>query len=89
MTREKLATILYGFARWENRDIGGSAELKGFYDAGCVSSWALGAVHWAVSVGIIGGSAENGRLMLLPDGSATRAQVATMLMRYMEAEGTE
>lgn len=89
VTREQLATILYRFARWENRDIGGSAELKGFYDAGCVSSWALDAVRWAVSVGIIGGSAENGRLMLLPDGSATRAQVATMLMRYMEAEGTE
>ena len=89
LTREQLATILYRFARWENRATGDRAELLDFYDAGFVSSWALDAVRWAVSAGIIGGSAENGRLLLLPDGSATRAQVAAMLMRYIEEGGTQ
>lgn len=89
VTREQLATILYRFASRENRDIGGRTELVDFYDADCVSSWALDAVCWAVSAGIIGGSAENGLLLLLPEESATRAQVAAMLMRYMEAEETK
>lgn len=89
VTREQLATILCRFAHWENRSTGGRADLLDFFDAGFVSSWALDAVRWAVSAGIIGGSAENGRLMLLPDGSATRAQVAAMLMRYIEEGGTQ
>lgn len=89
VTREQLATILCRFACWENRDTEGKADLLDFHDAGFVSSWALDAVRWAVSAGIIGGSSENGRLLLLPDGSATRAQVAAVLMRYIEEGETQ
>ena len=89
VTREQLATILYRFACWEKHNTGGRAELLSFHDAGFVSSWALDAVRWAISAGIIEGSKEIGRLMLLPDGNATRAQVAAMLMRYIEEGGTQ
>ncbi|MGM9553330.1 MAG: S-layer homology domain-containing protein, partial [Faecousia sp.] len=52
----------------------------GFPDSGKVSSWAKDAIQWAVAEQIINGS--DGKL--LPQGNATRAQVATILMRFIE-----
>lgn len=78
ITREQLAVILYRFA--------GAPEVKDasikFADAANVSAWAKDAVAWAVDEGILSGM-EDGTLA--PKGQATRAQVATILMRYEQS----
>ncbi len=79
ITREQLATML-----WRNAGTSGvSEDLIQFSDSGSVSDYALAAVRWAVANGILQGS--NGKLN--PKGSATRAQVAAMVMRYAERIG--
>lgn len=80
ITREQLATILYRYAKLKGYDTSKSASLKDFPDAGSVSGYALGAMQWAVAEGLITGM--SGRLN--PQGSATRAQAATILMRFMQ-----
>ena len=81
ITREQLATILYRYT--ENRGITDTSkhgDLSGFSDEKQISAYATDAVAWAVGEGLILGSEG----MLLPQGNATRAQVATILMRYIE-----
>ncbi|MDE7242920.1 MAG: S-layer homology domain-containing protein [Oscillospiraceae bacterium] len=79
ITREQLATML-----WRNAGSpGGTVELNQFSDSGSVSGYALSAVRWAVATGILQGS--DGKLN--PKGTATRAQVAAMVMRYGERIG--
>lgn len=80
ITREQLATILYRYAKQKGYDVSKSAALTGFSDADKVSGYAAEAMRWAVAEGLLQGS--NGKLN--PQGSATRAQVATILMRFME-----
>ena len=80
ITREQLATILYRYAKQKGYDVSKSAALTGFSDADKVSGYAAEAMQWAVAEGLLQGS--NGKLN--PQGSATRAQVATILMRFME-----
>ena len=80
ITREQLATILYRYAKQKGYDVSKSAALTAFSDADKVSGYAAEAMQWAVAEGLLQGS--NGRLN--PQGSATRAQVATILMRFME-----
>lgn len=77
ITREQLAAMLWRYAG--SPAAGGS--LTGFSDVGNVSGYATDAMRWAVSTGIIGGM---GNGTLAPQGKATRAQVATMLMRFTE-----
>lgn len=80
ITREQLATILYRYAKQKGYDVSKSAALAAFSDADKVSGYAAEAMQWAVAEGLLQGS--NGKLN--PQGSATRAQVATILMRFME-----
>ena len=80
ITREQLATILYRYAKQKGYDVSKSAALTAFSDADKVSGYAAEAMQWAVAEGLLQGS--NGKLN--PQGSATRAQVATILMRFME-----
>ena len=80
ITREQLATVLYRFARFCGFDISQKAELNVFPDAEQVSAFALEAMRWAAATGLIDGA--DGRL--LPQGKATRAQAATVLMRFIE-----
>ena len=80
ITREQLATILYRYAKQKGYDVSKSAALTGFSDADKVSGYASEAMQWAVAEGLLQGS--NGKLN--PQGSATRAQVATILMRFMQ-----
>lgn len=80
ITREQLAAILYRYAKQKGYDVSKSAALTGFSDADKVSGYAAEAMQWAVAEGLLQGS--NGKLN--PQGSATRAQVATILMRFME-----
>lgn len=81
ITREQLAVMLYRYAVSKGMVKGpATADLSVFADANSVSSYAVEAMQWAVSTGLIGGM--DGKLN--PQGSATRAQVATMLMRFAE-----
>ena len=81
ITREQMAAILYRYADGKGIDITARADLSGFPDAGQVSaSWALEPMQWAVAEKLIGGSDG----YLLPQGNATRAQVATILMRFIQ-----
>ena len=80
VTREELATFLYRYAKATGAGAGTSGSLSGFSDGGAVSGWASEAMQWAVGAGIIGGS--NGKLN--PSSPATRAEVATILMRFCQ-----
>ena len=80
LSREQLATFFYRFADFENPDpIEITGDLTGFTDAGQVASYATDAMKWAIGEGLISGTTET---TLSPKATATRAQVATILMRY-------
>jgi hypothetical protein len=72
---------LYRYAQWKGVDVSAAADLSVFADAGSVSDWAKSAAEWAVSVGLLQGRGEN---LLAPAGMATRAETATLLMRFIE-----
>ena len=80
ITREELAAMLYRYADSPAVGLPELAKLGQFTDGEAVSHWAQEAMAWAVSTGIISGS--NGAV--LPQQSATRAEVAAMLMRFCE-----
>ena len=77
VTREQLATILYRYAG--SPASGGGTAAYG--DSGQVSAWAADAMAWAVSGGLISGKPGS---LLDPQGTATRAEVAAILMRFAE-----
>ena len=79
LTREQLATMLYRYAQYKGCNVSGGGSILSYPDAGSVSGYALEAMQWACGAGIIGG--KNG--LLDPAGNATRAEVATMLMRFV------
>lgn len=86
ITREQLATILYRYtAKYAPDATGNAASLADYPDAGSVSAYARDAMAWAVGNGLIGGLPHGKTDYLEPGGSATRAQVATILMRYKQA----
>ena len=80
ITREQLAAILYRYAKQKGYDVSKSADLNGFADANTVSTYATDAMRWAVANGLIQGSSNK----LSPKATASRAQVATILMRFLE-----
>lgn len=81
LTREQLATILYRYAKWSGRSTYAPTDaLAGFADAADVSAYALDAMRWAVYTGLMQGS-ENG---LEPQSSASRAQVAAIIHRFLD-----
>ena len=82
ITREQMATMLYRYSVYVGDDVTATAPLDTFPDADAVSVWALDAVRWSVGAGVVEGNNKGGVLYLDPQGRATRAQVATMLMRY-------
>ena len=83
ITREQLAAILYRYAQVKGYDVsvGEDTNILGYTDALKISEYAIPAMKWACGAGVIMGVTESA---LLPQGSATRAQVATMLMRFCE-----
>lgn len=78
ITREQLVTIIYRYAKLKNYDVNASNDLTPFTDAGNVSDYAKAAMQWAVGAGLISGK---GNGLLDPHGSATRAELAAILMR--------
>ena len=87
VTREQMAAILYRYAKLNGVDVSKTADLKDFPDADKVASYAKDAMAWAVESGIISGTLKGGKTYLDPTGSATRAQVASILMRYAKNFG--
>lgn len=80
LTREQMASILYRYAEYKGIDISARADLDKFTDGDCVSPWASDVVQWAVSEKLINGVGSE----LQPKGTASRAQVATVLMNFCE-----
>ena len=80
VTREQVAVMLYRYAKSIGADVSASADLGKFADADKVSDWALDAMRWAVGQGLINGIDGN----LVPQGSATRAQLAAIMERFVE-----
>ena len=83
VTREQLAVILSNYAKLkEHKAEDKGIDLKSYGDYASISSWALEGMDWAVNAGIISSKGEN---TLAPTDDATRAEVATILMKFMES----
>lgn len=80
LTREQMASILYRYAEYKGIDVNTRADLSKFTDGATTSSWAQGVVQWAVAEKLINGNGNE----LQPKGTASRAQVATVLMNFCE-----
>ena len=79
ITREQLATILYRYAKYKEYETTVVGDVSFFLDGTMVSNYAIEAMNWAVSVGLLSGVGNN---ILNPAGTATRAEIATVLMRF-------
>ncbi len=84
ITREQLAAILYRYAQLKGYSVSVSGNLSGYADASQISEYAVTAMQWANAAGLITGNTAN---TLNPRGHATRAEVATILMRFIEKMG--
>ena len=80
ITREQMASILYRYAEYKGVDVSARAELSGYADA--PSPWAADVMQWAVAEGLLAGVTDD---QLQPQGQATRAQVAAIIQRFLEA----
>ncbi len=81
ITREQMAAILYRYAQYKGVDVSAQADLSKYSDADAVSDWANTALSWANAEGLISGMSD---AELAPTDTATRAQVASILMRFCE-----
>ena len=82
VTREQMAAILYRYASYKGYDVTASADLSGYADQAQISAYALTAMQWANAEGLITGTSDSA---LTPGGSATRAEAATILMRFAQS----
>ncbi len=83
LTREQLATAVYRYAKWNGIDVTvEKSSTDVFPDSASVSSWAKEAMDWCIASGLIQGTTQKGTTILNPKGTTTRAQLATILMRF-------
>ena len=86
LTREQMVTMLYRYAQYKGYDVsvGEDTNILSFGDATTVAEYAIPAMQWACGSGVVGGTAaaDGSGLILDPKGSTTRAQMATMVMRF-------
>jgi len=83
LNRETFATMLFRYAKYKGIDVASvKGDISAYKDANKVSSWALESMQWANAKGYIGGMTTD---TLVPKGNATRAQMATILTRYIES----
>lgn len=80
ITREQMAVMLYNYAKYKGYDLSASGDLSKFVDRNKTTEYAVNAIKWAVGSGIINGK---GGSILDPTGNSTRAEVATMLMKFL------
>ena len=78
LTREQAVTLLCNYAEAQGLDVSAAADLSGYPDASAVSAFAQDAVAWAVDAGLLTGT---GAGTLNPQGTATRAELAALLVR--------
>ena len=84
ITREQLVTIFYRYCKeYKGMDVSGASSVSSFPDAGSISPYAMKPFQWAVKQGYISGIAADGQTLLSPRGCATRAQIATIMMRFV------
>jgi hypothetical protein len=81
VTREQLAAILHRYASYKNYDVTTTTDLTAYTDAQEIGAWAQDALKWANAEGLITGRTTT---TLAPGGSTTRADVATILMRFVQ-----
>ncbi|MDR1157493.1 MAG: leucine-rich repeat protein [Oscillospiraceae bacterium] len=81
ITREQAVTIFYRYAEFKGLDISVSADLSKYTDMNNISDWALGAMKWAVAIGLIEGRADT---TTVPQGTSTRAELAMIFKGYIE-----
>lgn len=81
ITREQMASILYRYAQFKGYDVTSNNDLSGYADAAQISAYAASAMRWANAEGLITGNTST---TINPKGNATRAEVATILMRFCE-----
>jgi hypothetical protein len=82
ITREQMAMILYRYAKYKSYDVTKMADLKDYNDESHISQWAVDAMGWANANGLITGTTSK---TISPTDHASRAQVATILMRFAES----
>lgn len=84
VTREQMVTILYRYAQYKGYDvsIGEDTNILSFNDALAVSEYAIPAMQWACGSGMVNGIAQEGEMFLAPKDTTTRAQIATLMMRF-------
>ena len=82
ITREQIATIMYRYAQYNGDDVTAVADIEAYADAANVSDYAVDAMKYAVGSGLINGKTET---TLNPQDNATRAEIATILKRFIEA----
>lgn len=80
VTREQMAALMFRYAKYKGYNIAATAELGGYADSGQVSEWAYRAMQWANGMNLIQGRTAT---TLFPAGTATRAENATILMRFL------
>lgn len=83
ITREQIAVVLYNYAALKGMDISAKTDLGTFSDGGKVSSWARNAMQWLVAIGCISGKQNGGKTLLDPKGNTTRAEAASMMVRFV------
>ena len=81
ITREQLAAIFYRYADYKGYDLTVKGDLDKFKDADKITDYAKTAMQWAVGSGLVKGKSGN---LLDPQGTATRAEIAAMLHRFIE-----
>ena len=84
ISREELAIVLQRYAKLKGKNVNVNADLTQFGDYQLVSDWAVNSLKWAVGVGIISGNKDTAIPTIKPQGQATRAEAATMIMRFCE-----
>ena len=85
-----MAAILFRYAAKSGFDTSARGNLDQYPDRGDVSGYAVEPLSWAVAEGLIKGTDNGNGILLDPQGNATRAQVATIIMRYTKlVSGTE
>ena len=86
ITREQMAVMLYRYSQYKGYDLKTGADLSRYTDAAGISSWALEAMAWANAEGLITGRTAS---TIVPSGTATRAEAATILMRFLEGVASD
>ena len=84
MTREQMVTILWRYAQYKGYDVsvGEDTNILSYDDATTVAQYAIPAMQWACGSGMVAGKTQGSGMILDPKGSTTRAQMATMMMRF-------